>query len=231
LLLTRATKCTASSAVHRSFNTERIDHLYQDPHDVEQPQRFILHYGDLTDATNLMRIVQQVQPDEIYNLAAQSHVAVSFEEPEYTANADGMGTLRLLEAIRILGLEKKTRFYQASTSELYGLVQETPAEGDHALLPAQPVRRGQALCLLDHGELPRGLRHVRLQRHPVQPREPAARRDLRHAQDHPRHGRIALGLQDCLYLGNLTRCATGATPRTMCEMQWLMLQQDQPKTS
>src|SRR5207253_11278394 len=111
---------------HRAslFNTERIDHLYQDPH--EQNPRFKLHYGDLTDSTNLIRIVQQVQPDEIYNLAAMSHVAVSFETPEYTANADGIGTLRLLEAIRILGLERKTRFYQASTSELYGLVQETP---------------------------------------------------------------------------------------------------------
>src|SRR6201996_2354232 len=107
-----------------SFNTGRIEHLYQDPH--EQNQRFILHYGDLTDATNLIRIVQQTRPDEIYNLAAQSHVQVSFETPEYTANADGLGTLRLLEAIRILGLEKKTRFYQASTSELYGKVQETP---------------------------------------------------------------------------------------------------------
>src|SRR5512139_2554393 len=106
------------------FNTDRIDHLYQDPH-VDHP-RFTLHYGDLTDSTNLIRIVQQVQPDEIYNLAAQSHVGVSFETPEYTANADGLGTLRLLEAIRILGLERKTRFYQASTSELYGLVQETP---------------------------------------------------------------------------------------------------------
>src|SRR5438105_7028870 len=106
------------------FNTDRIDHLYQDPH--EKHLRLRLHYGDLTDATNLIRIVQQVQPDEIYNLAAQSHVAVSFETPEYTANADGVGTLRILEAIRILGLEKKTRFYQASTSELYGLVQETP---------------------------------------------------------------------------------------------------------
>ncbi len=107
-----------------SFNTTRIDHLYQDPH--VDGRNFILHYGDMTDSSNLIRIVQQVQPDEIYNLAAQSHVAVSFEEPEYTANADGIGALRLLEAIRLLGLEKKTRYYQASTSELYGLVQETP---------------------------------------------------------------------------------------------------------
>src|SRR5699024_794539 len=107
-----------------SFNTDRIDHLYQDPHEPEQ--RMVLHYGDLTDATNLIRIIQQVQPDEIYNLAAQSHVAVSFETPEYTANSDALGTLRLLEAIRILGLEKTTRFYQASTSEMFGRVQETP---------------------------------------------------------------------------------------------------------
>ena len=116
------------------FNTDRIDHLYQDPH--ESHRRFILHYGDMTDSSSLVRIIQEVQPDEIYNLAAQSHVAVSFEEPEYTANSDALGALRVLEAIRILKLESKTRFYQASTSELYGLVQEIPAEGDHALLSA-----------------------------------------------------------------------------------------------
>ncbi len=119
-----------------SFNTDRIDHLYQDPH--QQGRRLILHYGDMTDSTNLIRIVQQVQPDEIYNLAAQSHVAVSFESPEYTANADGIGVLRLLEAIRILGLEKKTRFYQASTSELYGLVQETPQRETTPFYPRSP---------------------------------------------------------------------------------------------
>ena len=119
-----------------SFNTDRIDHLYQDPH--VSNRNFILHYGDLTDATNLIRIIQQVQPDEVYNLAAQSHVAVSFETPEYTANADGLGTLRLLEAIRILGLEKKTRFYQASTSELYGLVQETPQTETTPFYPRSP---------------------------------------------------------------------------------------------
>ena len=119
-----------------SFNTARIDHIYQDPH--ERGRRLILHYGDMTDSTNLIRIVQQVQPDEIYNLAAQSHVAVSFESPEYTANADGIGVLRLLEAIRILGLEKKTRFYQASTSELYGLVQETPQRETTPFYPRSP---------------------------------------------------------------------------------------------
>ena len=118
------------------FNTDRIDHLYQDPH--VNDKRFILHYGDLTDSTNLIRIIQQVQPDEIYNLAAMSHVAVSFETPEYTANADGIGTLRILEAIRILGLEKKTRFYQASTSELYGLVQETPQKETTPFYPRSP---------------------------------------------------------------------------------------------
>ncbi len=119
-----------------SFNTARIDHLYQDPH-IEH-RNFILHYGDMTDSSNLIRIVQQVQPDEIYNLAAQSHVAVSFEEPEYTANADGLGALRLLEAIRLLGLEKKTRYYQASSSELYGLVQETPQKETTPFYPRSP---------------------------------------------------------------------------------------------
>ncbi|MBZ8144069.1 GDP-mannose 4,6-dehydratase, partial [Rubrivivax gelatinosus] len=118
------------------FNTDRVDHLYQDPH--ESDRRFTLHYGDLADSTNLIRIVQQVQPDEIYNLGAMSHVAVSFEEPEYTANVDGIGTLRLLEAIRILGLEKKTRFYQASTSELYGLVQEIPQKESTPFYPRSP---------------------------------------------------------------------------------------------
>ena len=117
-----------------SFNTARIDHLYRDPH--EDGVRFFLHHGDLTDSSSLIRIIQQVQPDEIYNLAAQSHVAVSFEEPEYTANSDALGALRVLEAIRILGLEKKTRFYQASTSELYGMVQETPQKRNHAVLSA-----------------------------------------------------------------------------------------------
>ena len=176
---------------------------------------FILHYGDLTDSTNLIRIIQQVQPDEIYNLAAQSHVAVSFETPEYTANADALGTLRLLEAIRILGLEKKTRFYQASTSEMYGKVQEMPQTRDHAVLPALALRRGQALRLLDHGELPRGLRHVRLQRHPVQPRVAAPRRDLRHAQDHARRWRASSwACRSACTSATSTRSATGATRAT-----------------
>ena len=144
-----------------------MDHLYHDPH--EPGGRFFMHYGDMTDATNLIRIIQETQPDEIYNLAAQSHVQVSFETPEYTANSDGLGTLRLLEAIRILGMERTCRFYQASTSELYRERDGGASAGDHALLTAQPLCGGQALCLLDHGELPGGLRAARLQRHPLQP--------------------------------------------------------------
>jgi GDPmannose 4,6-dehydratase len=143
-----------------SFNTDRVDHLYQDPH--EKNPRFMLHYGDMTDATNLIRIIQDTQPTEIYNLAAQSHVQVSFETPEYTANADALGPLRLLEAIRILGLEKRTRFYQASTSELYG-------SRDDAVLSEISVWRRQALWLLDHNELSRGLWDARLEWHLVQP--------------------------------------------------------------
>jgi GDP-mannose 4,6-dehydratase len=165
------------------FNTDRIDHLYQDPH--VDNRKFILHYGDLTDSTNLVRIIQQVQPDEIYNLAAQPRGG-QLREPEYTANADGIGALRILEAIRILGWRKKTRFYQASTSELYGLVQEIPQKETTPFYPRSPYAVRQALRLLDHRQLPRGLRHVCLQRHPVQPRKPGARRNLRHPQDHPR---------------------------------------------
>ena len=143
------------------FNTDRIDHLYEDPH--VHHRNFILHYGDLTDSSSLVHIVQKVQPDEVYNLGAQSHVAVSFEQPEYTADVDAMGTLRLLEAIRILGLEKKTRFYQASTSELYWLGAAGSADREDAVLSALALRSGQALCLLDHGQLSRILWHVRLQ--------------------------------------------------------------------
>jgi GDPmannose 4,6-dehydratase len=168
------------------FNTERVDHLYQDPH--VDDASFRLHFGDLSDGASLLRIVQQVQPDEIYNLGAMSHVAVSFEQPEYTANVDGLGTLRLLEAVRTLGLAHRTRFYQASTSELFGACRPGAPVGAHALPPAQPVWRGQAVRALDHRELPRSLGPVRLQRHPVQPREPGARRNLRHPQDHPRAG-------------------------------------------
>lgn len=207
------------------FNTDRIDHLYQDPH-VEN-QRFVLHYGDLTDSSNLIRIVQKVQPDEIYNLAAQSHVAVSFEEPEYTANADGIGALRLLEAIRILGLEKKTRFYQASTSELYGLVQETPQKETTPFYPRSPYAvaklyaywitvnyreaYGMYACngiLFNHESPIRG--------------ETFVTRKITRAI-----ARIALGLQDCLYLGNLSALRDWGHARDYVEMQWLMLQQAQ----
>ena len=177
----------------------------------------MLHYGDLTDTSNLTRILREVQPDEIYNLGAQSHVAVSFEAPEYTADVDALGTLRLLEAIRFLGLEKKTRFYQASTSELYGLVQETPQSETTPFYPRSPYARGQALRLLDHRQLPRGLRPVRLQRHPLQPRESrAAARPSSPARSpaawptSPRAWRVASTW------ATSTPCATGATPRTTC---------------
>jgi GDPmannose 4,6-dehydratase len=167
-----------------SFNTERIDHLIHDPH--EEGVSFHLHYGDVTDATNIIRIVQETQPDEIYNLAAQSHVQVSFETPEYTANADALGTLRLLEAIRILSQQNKTRFYQASTSELFGKAQEVPQRETTPFYPRSPYAVAKLLCLLDHGQLPRGLRDACLERHPVQPRESNPRRNLRHPQDHAR---------------------------------------------
>ena len=140
-----------------SFNTARIDHLYQDPH-VKDP-KFILHYGDLTDSTNLIRIIQQIQPDEIYNLGAQSHVAVSFESPEYTANSDALGTLRILEAVRILGLINKTKIYQASTSELYGKVQEIP-QNESTPFSKKPLRSCQVICLLDNNKLQRGIWNV-----------------------------------------------------------------------
>jgi GDPmannose 4,6-dehydratase len=207
------------------FNTDRIDHLYQDPH-VSQ-RNFVLHYGDLTDSTNLIRIIQQVQPDEIYNLAAMSHVAVSFEAPEYTANADGIGTLRLLEAIRILGLEKKTRFYQASTSELYGLVRETPQSETTPFYPRSPYavaklygywitvnyREAYNLyacngILFNHESPIRG--------------ETFVTRKITRAL-----ARIKLGLQDCLYLGNLDALRDWGHARDYVEMQWLMLQQKQ----
>jgi GDPmannose 4,6-dehydratase len=209
------------------FNTDRIDHLYQDPH-VEH-RNFILHYGDLTDSTNLIRIIQQVQPDEIYNLAAMSHVAVSFETPEYTANADGLGTLRILEAIRILGLEKKTRFYQASTSELYGLVQEIPQKETTPFYPRSPYAvaklygywitvnyreaYGIYACngiLFNHESPIRG--------------ETFVTRKITRAI-----ARIALGLQDCLYLGNMNALRDWGHARDFVEMQWLMLQQEQPE--
>jgi GDPmannose 4,6-dehydratase len=208
------------------FNTDRIDHLYQDPH-VEH-QRFKLHYGDLTDSTNLIRIIQQVQPDEIYNLAAMSHVAVSFETPEYTANADGIGTLRILEAIRILGLEKKTRFYQASTSELYGLVQQTPQTESTPFYPRSPyaVAKLYAYWITVNYREAYGLYACNgiLFNHESPLRgETFVTRKITRAM-----ARIALGLQDCLYLGNLSALRDWGHAKDYVEMQWLMLQQDQP---
>ena len=210
-----------------SFNTTRIDHLYQDPH-VEH-RNFVLHYGDMTDSGNLTRIVQQVQPDEIYNLAAQSHVQVSFEEPEYTANADGVGALRLLEAIRILGLEKKTRFYQASTSEQYGLVQEVPQKETTPFYPRSPyaVAKLYAYWITVNYREAYGLYACNgiLFNHESPLRgETFVTRKITRAIT-----RIALGLQDCLYLGNLSALRDWGHARDYVEMQWLMLQQAQPE--
>ena len=209
------------------FNTDRIDHLYQDPH--VKNKNFILHYGDLTDSTNLIRVIQQVQPDEIYNLAAMSHVAVSFDTPEYTANADGIGTLRILEAIRILGLEKKTRFYQASTSEIFGLVQEIPQKETTPFYPRSPYAvaklygywitvnyreaYGIYACngiLFNHESPVRG--------------ETFVTRKITRAL-----ARIKLGLQDTLYLGNLDSLRDWGHAKDYVEMQWLMLQQETPE--
>ena len=209
------------------FNTDRIDHLYQDPH--EENIRFFLHHGDMTDSSSLIRVIQQTQPDEIYNLAAQSHVAVSFEEPEYTANSDALGVLRVLEAIRILGLEKKTRFYQASTSELYGLVQEVPQKETTPFYPRSPYAvaklygywivvnyreaYGMYACngiLFNHESPVRG--------------ETFVTRKITRAL-----ARIKLGLQNCLYLGNLDARRDWGHAKDYVEMQWLMLQQDEPE--
>ena len=209
------------------FNTDRIDHLYKDPH--VDGRRFILHYGDLTDSTNLIRIVQAIQPDEIYNLAAQSHVAVSFEEPEYTANADGIGTLRLLEAIRICGLEKKTRFYQASTSELYGLVQEIPQKETTPFYPRSPyaVAKLYAYWITVNYREAYGIYACNgiLFNHesPVRGETFVTRKITRAL------ARIALGMQDCLFLGNMSALRDWGHARDYVEMQWLMLQQQQPE--
>ncbi len=208
------------------LNTARIDHLYQDPH--ETGRRFILHHGDMTDTASLIRVVQQVQPQEIYNLAAQSHVAVSFEEPEYTANSDALGTLRLLEAVRILGMEGRTRFYQASTSELYGKVQETPQTESTPFYPRSPYAAAKLYAywitvnyreaygmhasngiLFNHESPLRG--------------ETFVTRKITRAL-----ARIALGQQDCLYLGNLSSLRDWGHARDYVQMQWLMLQQAQP---
>jgi GDPmannose 4,6-dehydratase len=209
------------------FNTQRIDHLYQDPH--IDGKRLILHYGDLTDSSNLTRILQQVQPDEVYNLAAQSHVAVSFESPEYTADVDALGTLRLLEAIRFLGLEKKTKFYQASTSELYGLVQETPQRETTPFYPRSPyaVAKLYAYWITINYREAYGI---------------YACNGILFNHESPRRGEtfvtrkitrglayIALGLEKCLYLGNLNALRDWGHAKDYVRMQWLMLQQEQPE--
>lgn len=209
------------------FNTDRIDHLYLDPH--VDNSRFKLHFGDLTDSTNLIRIIQQVQPDEIYNLAAMSHVAVSFDTPEYTANADGVGTLRILEAIRILGLENRTRFYQASTSELYGLVQEIPQKETTPFYPRSPyaVAKLYAYWITVNYREAYGIYACNgiLFNHesPVRGETFVTRKITRAL------ARIKLGLQDCLYLGNMNSLRDWGHAKDYVEMQWLMLQQNQPE--
>jgi GDPmannose 4,6-dehydratase len=208
------------------FNTDRIDHLYQDPHD--RGRRMILHYGDLTDSTNLIRIIQEVQPDEIYNLAAQSHVAVSFETPEYTANSDAIGTLRILEAIRILKLEKKTRFYQASTSELYGKVQEIPQKETTPFYPRSPyaVAKLYAYWITVNYREAYGIYGCNgiLFNHESPLRgETFVTRKITRAL-----ARIKLGLQDRLYLGNMDARRDWGHARDYVEMQYLILQQDEP---
>ncbi len=208
-----------------SFNTARIDHLYRDPH--EKDVRFFLHHGDMTDATSLTHIIQKVQPDEIYNLAAQSHVAVSFEEPEYTAQSDALGTLRVLEAIRILGLEKKTRFYQASTSELYGKVQEVPQTEKTPFYPRSPyaVAKLYAYWIVVNYREAYGLYACNgiLFNHesPIRGETFVTRKITRAL------ARIKLGLQDCLYLGNLDAKRDWGHARDYVEVQWLMLQQEE----
>ncbi|WP_062270081.1 GDP-mannose 4,6-dehydratase [Endozoicomonas arenosclerae] len=210
-----------------SFNTERVDHIYEDPH--TDNQMFKLHYGDLSDSSNLTRILQEIQPDEVYNLAAQSHVAVSFESPEYTADVDALGTLRLLEAIRFLGLEKKTRFYQASTSELYGLVQETPQKETTPFYPRSPyaVAKMYAYWITVNYRESYGMH---------------ACNGILFNHESPRRGEtfvtrkitrglsnISQGLEDCLYLGNMDALRDWGHARDYVEMQWLMLQQDKPE--
>ena len=209
------------------FNTDRIDHLYQDPHD--KKPRFFLHHGDLTDSTSLIRIIQEVQPDEIYNLAAQSHVAVSFEEPEYTANSDALGALRILEAIRILGLEKKTKYYQASTSELFGEVQETPQNEKTPFHPRSPyaVAKLYAYWITINYREAYGIYACNgiLFNHesPIRGETFVTRKITRAL------ARITLGLQDTLYLGNIDAKRDWGHAKDYVEMQWLMLQQDKPE--
>lgn len=210
-----------------SFNTGRIDHLYKDPHEADR--NFVLHYGDLTDSTNLIRIVQQVQPDEIYNLAAQSHVAVSFETPEYTANADALGTLRLLEAIRILGLEKKTRFYQASTSEMYGKVQEVPQRETTPFYPRSPYGAakvyGYWICVNYREAYGMFCCNGILFNHesPIRGETFVTRKITRAV------ARISLGLQEQLFLGNLDSLRDWGHARDYVKAMWMMLQQSEPE--
>ncbi len=209
------------------FNTDRIDHLYQDPH--EKERKLILHYGDLTDSTNLIRIIQQVQPDEIYNLAAQSHVAVSFDSPEYTADTDALGPLRILEGIRLLGLEKKTRFYQASTSELFGKVQETPQTEKTPFYPRSPyaVAKMYAFWITVNYREAYGIYACNgiLFNHesPVRGETFVTRKITRALS------RIKLNLQDCLFLGNLDAKRDWGHAKDYVEMKWLMLQQETPE--
>jgi GDPmannose 4,6-dehydratase len=209
------------------FNTDRIDHLYQDPH--VDNRKFILHHGDMTDSSSLVRIIQQVQPDEIYNLAAQSHVAVSFEEPEYTANSDGLGVLRVLEAIRILGLEKKTRFYQASTSELFGLVQEIPQKETTPFYPRSPYAVAKLYgywIVVNYREaygIYAGNGILFNHESPVRGETFVTRKITRAL------ARIKLGLQDCLFLGNMDSLRDWGHAKDYVEMQWLMLQQEKPE--
>jgi GDPmannose 4,6-dehydratase len=209
------------------FNTDRIDHLYEDPH--VDNRHFILHYGDMTDSLSLLRVIQKVQPDEIYNLAAQSHVAVSFEEPEFTANADALGALRVLEAIRILGLEKKTRFYQASTSELYGLVQQVPQSETTPFYPRSPyaVAKLYAYWITVNYREAYGIYACNgtLFNHesPVRGETFVTRKITRAL------ARIKLGLQECLFLGNLDAARDWGHARDYVEAMWLMLQQPAPE--
>jgi GDPmannose 4,6-dehydratase len=209
------------------FNTARIDHLYQDPHEIDR--YLILHHGDMTDTASLIRVMQQSQPDEVYNLAAQSHVAVSFEEPEYTANSDALGTLRLLEAIRILGLENKTRFYQASTSELYGKVQQSPQTEHTPFYPRSPYAAAKlyAYWITVNYREAYGLYAC----NGILFNHESARRGETFVTRIITRGlaRIALGLQDCIYLGNLDALRDWGHARDYVEMQWLMLQQSQPE--
>jgi len=209
------------------FNTQRVDHIYEDPH-VEH-QRFVLHYGDLADSSNLTRIIGQVQPDEVYNLGAQSHVAVSFEAPEYTADIDALGTLRLLEAIRFLGLEKKTRFYQASSSELYGLVQETPQRETTPFHPRSPyaVAKLYAYWIVVNYREAYGMyacNGILFNHESPRRGETFVTRKITRGLAH-----IAQGLQPCLYLGNLAALRDWGHAKDYVRMQWMMLQQDAPE--